>query len=156
MRVVARHSSIFRSPIARTPLSIVSRTSIAATHPIGSYHKTLTPNQSFARRQVANMSSQSTQSQACCNTPAVVSNGYSPKGDYIEVDGLKTCKSTVSIAIIHYLTCKPRRHRPQRCKTRHSCRLRHLRFLQPNPSRRRHPRLHRQRPPVPGLHARFL
>ncbi|KAF1852091.1 uncharacterized protein K460DRAFT_269278 [Cucurbitaria berberidis CBS 394.84] len=36
------------------------------------------------------MSTQSTQSQACCNTPAVVSKGYSPKGDYIEVDGLKT------------------------------------------------------------------
>jgi len=36
------------------------------------------------------MSTESTQSQACCNTPAVVSKGYSPKGDYIEVDGLKT------------------------------------------------------------------
>jgi len=36
------------------------------------------------------MSTESTQSQACCNTPAVVSKGYQPKGDYIEVDGLKT------------------------------------------------------------------
>lgn len=37
------------------------------------------------------MSMESTQSQACCNTPAVVSKGYKPKGDYIQVDGLKTC-----------------------------------------------------------------
>lgn len=36
------------------------------------------------------MSTQSTQSQACCNTPAVVSHDYSPKGDYITADGLKT------------------------------------------------------------------
>jgi hypothetical protein len=42
------------------------------------------------------MSSQSTQSQACCNTPAVISKGYSPKGDYIQVDGLKTCTITPS------------------------------------------------------------
>jgi len=32
----------------------------------------------------------STQSEACCNTPAVVSKGYEPKGSYITVDGLKT------------------------------------------------------------------
>jgi hypothetical protein len=37
------------------------------------------------------MSTEFTQSQACCNTPAVVSKGYQPKGDYIEADGLKTC-----------------------------------------------------------------
>lgn len=36
------------------------------------------------------MNTESTQSQACCNTPAVVGKGYTPKGDYIEVDGLKT------------------------------------------------------------------
>jgi len=36
------------------------------------------------------MTTESTQSQACCNTPAVVSKGYRPKGDYIEADGLKT------------------------------------------------------------------
>lgn len=28
-----------------------------------------------------------------CNTPPVVSKGYKPKGDYITVDGLKTCQS---------------------------------------------------------------
>jgi hypothetical protein len=39
------------------------------------------------------MSSKSTQSLACCNTPAIVTKGYEPKGKYIEVDGLKTCKS---------------------------------------------------------------
>jgi len=36
------------------------------------------------------MSTESTQSKACCNTPAVVAKGYQPKGDYIQVDGLKT------------------------------------------------------------------
>ncbi|KAF1916706.1 dienelactone hydrolase family protein-like protein [Ampelomyces quisqualis] len=36
------------------------------------------------------MSTNSTQSQACCDTPAVVSKGYIPKGSYMEVDGLKT------------------------------------------------------------------
>lgn len=29
-------------------------------------------------------------SEACCNVPPVVSTGYSPKGSYDEVDGLKT------------------------------------------------------------------
>ncbi|ORY18716.1 Alpha/Beta hydrolase protein [Clohesyomyces aquaticus] len=36
------------------------------------------------------MSTESTQSAACCNLPAIVSEGYQPKGDYITVDGLKT------------------------------------------------------------------
>ncbi|KAF1977863.1 dienelactone hydrolase family protein-like protein [Bimuria novae-zelandiae CBS 107.79] len=36
------------------------------------------------------MSTGSTQSQACCNTPAVVSKGYQEKGEYIEVQGMKT------------------------------------------------------------------
>ncbi|KAF2257106.1 alpha/beta-hydrolase [Trematosphaeria pertusa] len=36
------------------------------------------------------MSTESTQSKACCDTPAVVTKGYQPKGDYITVDGLKT------------------------------------------------------------------
>lgn len=38
------------------------------------------------------MSTESTQSKACCNTPAVVTSGYKAKGDYITVDGLKTCE----------------------------------------------------------------
>ena len=29
--------------------------------------------------------------EACCNIPPVVWQGYSPKGAYDEVDGLKTC-----------------------------------------------------------------
>ncbi|KAF2749129.1 alpha/beta-hydrolase [Sporormia fimetaria CBS 119925] len=36
------------------------------------------------------MSTESTQSKACCNLPAIVSKGYTPKGDWITVDGLKT------------------------------------------------------------------
>lgn len=35
-------------------------------------------------------STESTQSQACCNTPAVVSKGYKQKGEYIDVQGMKT------------------------------------------------------------------
>jgi hypothetical protein len=108
MRAIARHTSIFRAPIARPFLFTVARSPIAATRSIGSYQKTPTSNRSFTRKQVANMSSESTQSQACCNTPAVVSKGYSPKGDYIEVDGLKTCKllnHTASIlSNVHFQT----------------------------------------------------
>jgi hypothetical protein len=96
MRVVARQTSTFGVPITRTPLSYTFRKSIAATHPTGRYSKTSSPIKSFVRTQLANMSSQSTQSQACCNTPAVISKGYSPKGDYIQVDGLKTCTITPS------------------------------------------------------------
>lgn len=28
-----------------------------------------------------------------CSVPPVVSKGYEPKGKYIEVDGMRTCKS---------------------------------------------------------------
>jgi hypothetical protein len=97
MRVFARLTSISRASIARFSTSPVLRTPVVATRSIGSYRNTPASNQSFTRKQVANMSSKSTQSEACCNTPAVVSKGYSPKGDYIEVDGLKTCKSITSI-----------------------------------------------------------
>jgi len=33
---------------------------------------------------------ESTQSKACCTVPAIVSEGYEPKGEYIEIDGMKT------------------------------------------------------------------
>ncbi|KAF3008818.1 hypothetical protein E8E13_010676 [Curvularia kusanoi] len=36
------------------------------------------------------MSTESTQSQACCNTPAVTSGTYKEKGEWIQADGLKT------------------------------------------------------------------
>jgi hypothetical protein len=42
------------------------------------------------------MSTESTQSKACCDTPAVVTKGYKPKGDYFEVDGLKTCTPSLN------------------------------------------------------------
>lgn len=29
--------------------------------------------------------------QACCNIPPIVAKGYSPKGKYIDIDGMKTC-----------------------------------------------------------------
>lgn len=57
------------------------------------YHgRTITLKGSSRTTQIAKMSSESTQSQACCDTPAVVTKGYKPKGDWIEVDGLKTCE----------------------------------------------------------------
>jgi hypothetical protein len=31
------------------------------------------------------------QSNTGCNLPVVVSEGYEPKGEYITVDGMKTC-----------------------------------------------------------------
>jgi len=36
------------------------------------------------------MSTESTQSKACCSLPAIVAKGYEPKGKYITVHGLRT------------------------------------------------------------------
>jgi len=44
------------------------------------------------------MSTESTQSKACCNLPVVVSKGYEPKGEYITVDGMKTYATGPSTA----------------------------------------------------------
>ena len=57
-------------------------------HPILPLHK-------FAR--IATMSSKAMtachgHSEACCNIPPVVASGYSAKGSYEELGGLKTCK----------------------------------------------------------------
>jgi hypothetical protein len=142
MHAVIRHTSVFRASVARPLLSPVSRTSIVTARSIGNYHRRSTFDRSFVKKQVANMSSESTQSQACCSTPAVVSKGYKPKGDYIEVDGLKTCKFTSPITHTS-LTCNSRRHRSQRRKARYPRRLRYLWLLQSDHPRRRHPRLHR-------------
>lgn len=32
-------------------------------------------------------------SEACCNIPPVVAKGYTPKGDYQQLGGYKTCSS---------------------------------------------------------------
>jgi hypothetical protein len=94
MRLVARCNSLLRNQITRPPTSTSSRAPITAARSIGGYHRrTTTLRNSFKTSNTRNMSTESTQSQACCNTPAVVSKGYSPKGDYITVDGLKTCTS---------------------------------------------------------------
>jgi hypothetical protein len=103
MHALSRHNFIIRVSFTRPQLCSASRISIATTRLIGSYPKKLTLYNSYVRKQIANMSSESTQSQACCNTPAVVSKSYKPKGNYIEVDGLKTCKSTLS-RFPHYLS----------------------------------------------------
>jgi hypothetical protein len=154
MHALSRHNFIIRASLTRPQLCSASRISIATTRLIGSYPKKLTFYNSYVRKQVANMSSESTQSQACCNTPAVVSKGYEPKGNYIEVDGLKTCKFTLSHFPPSLILC-PRCHRPIRRKARHPRRLRHLRLLQPDASGRRHSRLHGHQQ-VPSLHARLL
>jgi len=44
------------------------------------------------------MSTESTQSKACCNLPAIVTKGYEPKGEYITVEGLKTYSTGPSSA----------------------------------------------------------
>ncbi|KAF2810323.1 dienelactone hydrolase family protein-like protein [Mytilinidion resinicola] len=44
------------------------------------------------------MSTESTQSKACCSLPAIVSKGYEPKGKYITVDGMKTYATGPSTA----------------------------------------------------------
>jgi hypothetical protein len=94
MRLVARCNSLLRNQITRPPTSTSSRAPITAARSIGGYYRrTTTLRNSFKTSNTRNMSTESTQSQACCNTPAVVSKGYSPKGDYITVDGLKTCTS---------------------------------------------------------------
>jgi hypothetical protein len=142
MRAIARTNSLFRISITRTPLSNLSRASVAAPRLLPSYSRASTHKQGQVIYQKTNMSTQSTQSQACCNTPAVVSKGYSPKGDYIEVDGLKTCMyrcNDFPILSDNY----HRHHRSQGRKTRHSRRLRHLWILQPNTAGCGHSRIHR-------------
>ena len=141
MRPVARQTSILRTTLTRPPKSSIPQARLIASLPRASIAHSEAPVP-FGFRKVARMSTQSTQSQACCNTPAVVSKGYQAKGDYIEVDGLKTCKSyTVSL---HTIASQhnPRCHRVERRQTRHPRRLRHLRLLQPDTPRRRYPRLY--------------
>ena len=53
------------------------------------------PQNKFA--QIATMSSEAMpachgHNEACCNIPAVVASGYTAKGSYEELGGLKTCK----------------------------------------------------------------
>jgi hypothetical protein len=91
MRALPRSNLIIRCALTRPP---ISQTAIGVAQVTPNYHRASTyqtKHVTFKREQIAKMSTESTQSQACCNTPAVVSKGYSPKGDYIEVDGLKTC-----------------------------------------------------------------
>jgi len=45
------------------------------------------------------MSTESTQSQACCNTPAVTGGDYKEKGEFIQADGLKTCMLTAQVTV---------------------------------------------------------
>ncbi|KAF1997855.1 dienelactone hydrolase family protein-like protein [Amniculicola lignicola CBS 123094] len=72
-----------------TPILSILGTPVARTAPIA--HR-------IGISKIAIMSTESTQSKACCNTPAVVSKGYTPKGDYITVDGLKTYATGPSTA----------------------------------------------------------
>jgi hypothetical protein len=85
MRTVARATSLLPVTAQET---FITTALIAAPRFLSSSSRVITRKQ---RHQIVRMSTESTQSQACCNTPAVVSKGYSPKGDYIESDGLKTC-----------------------------------------------------------------
>src|SRR5689334_14153854 len=143
MHPVARHTSILRLSLARPSRLFVPRARLIPSVQRASISRGAKPL-TFRSTKIARMSTESTQSQACCNTPAVVSKGYQPKGDYIEVDGLKTCMAyTFFLCYEHFLTTT-RCHRLQRRQTWHPRCLRHLRLLQPDPPGRRYPRLHRQ------------
>jgi hypothetical protein len=102
MRAVARTTSFLQTSVPRPLLSTFRRTATTTPRLVSSDRKVNTRKHGLVtlqRHQIAKMSTESTQSQACCNTPAVVSKGYSPKGDYIEVDSLKTCTEEVLSAV---------------------------------------------------------
>lgn len=88
-----------------------------------------------SRLQLAPMSTmQATHghSQACCNIPPVVSEGYVPKGSYDELDGMKTCKcqqhsSGFDMTRANVDPC--RCDRPRGSYQRNCGCLRHLRLL---------------------------
>lgn len=48
--------------------------------------------------QITKMATMSTtsHSEACCNVPPVVSSGYTPKGKYEQLGGMKTCRKRLS------------------------------------------------------------
>lgn len=100
MRVITRATSASRSPLIKTAsratVSKLSQTSIAHERAPIAAPRALHPS-----IRTATMSTESTQSQACCNTPAVTSGTYKEKGDWIEADGLKTC---MLVAQFHF-TC---------------------------------------------------
>lgn len=75
--------------------SISPPSSINAAEPYA-YANNKTATSRLANQPIANMSTMPAShghNEACCNIPPVVSKGYSAKGFYHEVDGLKTCKS---------------------------------------------------------------
>jgi hypothetical protein len=137
MRIVSRSIFSYRALSTRIQPCSVSRIRFDTTHSTVNHSRKPT---SFLKHQLATMSSKSTQSLACCNTPAIVTKGYEPKGKYIEVDGLKTCASA-----LHSPSPPPpdipRHNRPFRRQARHPTNLRHLRLLPSDTSRRRHPRV---------------
>lgn len=95
MRAIARTRSLLQSTPTRLAAHNLRRASIAVPRSVSSYQRPSAYKQELTTpttRPIANMSTESTQSKACCDTPAVVSECYQPKGDYIEVDGLKTCR----------------------------------------------------------------
>jgi len=104
MRAASRCSSFLRPPTTRPSPSLSLRAPTTAARPFTNSQRPTIRERSFKKLPIANMSTKSTQSEACCNTPAVVSKGYTPKGDYIEVDGLKTCKHFIFYHITKLLT----------------------------------------------------
>jgi hypothetical protein len=53
--------------------------------------------------------------EACCNIPPVVSTGYSAKGSYDEVNGMKTCAvpPELSKSVNSMILTAPRRDWPR-------------------------------------------
>lgn len=88
-----------------------------------------------SRPQLAPMSTmQSTHghSQACCNIPPVLSEGYVPKGSYEELGGMKSCecqRHSSSFAMTRANKELCRCDRPTRSYERNCCCFRHFRLL---------------------------
>lgn len=97
-------------------------------------------------------------SEACCNIPPIVVEGYEPKGKYETINGMKTCMSMSDPCTVPPLESStadyPNRcHRPYHSLDRYPLHLRYLRLFPTNTSGCRHPSDKRPRPPVPSLHA---
>ncbi len=75
-----------------SPLRKQTRPHTSAAYPNPAARASFTST-SFSM-SASTMPAQHGHSQACCNIPPVVSEGYQEKGAYDEVDGLKTCMLT--------------------------------------------------------------
>merc|ERR1711967_69641 len=74
--------------VAATSLRTVSTARTSTSPRISKAEQPASSRYISNARSYANMAS--TQSHACCTVPPVQAEGYSPKGDYMTVEGMKT------------------------------------------------------------------